>query len=78
MNRKTLTIKTGRRTWNLTIIGQENGHWILESDSGLTYWLSSTGVTLTGRNRTETRTYNWAVTNGKELRAALPAMRKAA
>ncbi|MEM7676491.1 MAG: hypothetical protein AAF449_10855 [Myxococcota bacterium] len=74
-----ITIKTGKRTWNLTITGElEKGQRILVSNSGLTYWLSADGRTMTGRNRKQTRTYTWLVTNDKDVKAQLTTVQRQA
>jgi len=67
--RTTLTIKTGRRTWNLTIIGTSHGGQFLycESASGKQYLVNRLTKVMSGTRKTRedgTKLYHWGITEG--------------
>lgn len=57
-----LKIKTGKRSWNLTVVADNGKAKTLESDSGKQYILRGQTMTATRKGRDgKTRLYNWTV-----------------
>ena len=72
---KTLTIRTGRRTWNLTVTHTDGKRLWLVSKSGKTYLLVLASGLMKGLDRKDDtpkgkrRSYDWTVTNIDTIRA---------
>ncbi|MEL7367687.1 MAG: hypothetical protein AAFN74_02160 [Myxococcota bacterium] len=67
-----VTIKTGKRTWTLTVVKTDRRGTILVSDAGLEYRLSGGLMAATSVGRDEsTRRYTWSVTNYRDVARAI-------
>ena len=70
----TITVQTGKRVWNLTVVAQDGNAVWLVSKSGKTYKLNLATKLMEGRNKDKNgrrRSYDWDVTNIAALRESL-------
>ncbi len=65
----TLTILTGRRAWNLTVVKTlSNGDRLAISTTGKEYRIARSWSHMTAWNRKGTRVYTWTITNSAALK----------
>ncbi len=70
---KKVTIKTGKRSWNMTVSRVAPRGLILVSSSGKEYLLWAKGAIMM-RHADVPRVYQWSVTNVEEVQAQLPTL----